>query len=661
MTNARAAVRIGVGLALAAAAGVALARDRFEGLTASVGSARGLGGAAIAAAVLVALAIAPVSRLALGTVVALPVILGRFSLFAREWCWVAIVVGIALVLALEAVRPTPAAATSGPRRGLLALAGLAALQLFWWSDAMRPVPARAADADAAPLEPAQPWSRAEPIVLNALNALEVPGRWRDVEVAADVDLVGTSTLEVRLRAPDPEKAEGVALLVGSDPRLATRFVLETEDDIRPIGKEEDPIREGVRRRLTIRAEGDRYSLLVNSDESVHALDPSFPDAGAITLLAVNGGVEVRNVTVTPLVIANPPVAEDRQRTALLAMVAALVVAFFAGRWLAPASGGAAAVAGALVLAVAFAFLPRGDASTPLRATLLVLATALLLAPSVHALRRGGQDLATAAVLGPLALSIAALAAIPADLFGTTPARASVSDRRWSWGALDNELAWFQHSELRAGNTWLARHEIFRIDPPAGASPSPAPAASRSILVVDADPTSSSAVDELMTGLLGESSAVTAYRAPGVRRGVGSDCASAARCAVPVIRDLAPDVVVWFGGSWVARSSEPLQLEATIRGAQEPTSEKQVLAALRPHISRLEVPRYITGLESSPWEVRALLDFADWLRIVKIPLLVVTRKAVEDEFTTSARAHGARVASFAQFRFVLAEMLAERKK
>ncbi len=407
------------------------------------------------AVVALAIASAPVGRARLALLVGAPIAGAAYLSALREWMWLAVLVGSAVAFAWETLRPgaSSPAARSSPR---VILAGaIVALAMFVCADLRRTVEPEPSIGAGAPAT--TEWSSASAIVLDASNALEVPGAWRDFELTANVRMLGTSTLEIRMRAPRVGEAVGIALLMGSDPRLTTTFARETRADLRPIGGREDPVREGLSHTIAVRASGERYSLAVDGKPLIGARDRQF-ESGTITLLAATGSVEMRDVRVSPLPAAAPEMRADVARIAFLAMVVLIALCGFAASRLLPVEGiecAGSTVAAALVLSLAFVA-ERFDASPGPRVALLALAAGFSLAPL---LRARPFDAAATVVVLPLALLVAGIAAIPADLFGRARDSAVLALDRWSWPTLDDDIAWLEHPFLRFGNGWLARHSF----------------------------------------------------------------------------------------------------------------------------------------------------------------------------------------------------------
>lgn len=134
------------------------------------------------------------------------------------------------------------------------------------------------------------------------NAWDAGRAMRDVEVSFLLDPGELSVLEVRLRGPDIDRAEGIGFFIGTEPRVRLGFVRETARGFTRLGPESEALR-GVVERLPVRivARGSRFEAYVGDGAApvVFATDGSFAD-GSVVLVAARGEVTLHDLEVRDL-------------------------------------------------------------------------------------------------------------------------------------------------------------------------------------------------------------------------------------------------------------------------------------------------------------------------------------------------------------------------
>lgn len=311
--------------------------------------------------------------------------------------------------------------------------------------------------------PATPHADAQTSTLRADNALEIPGRFRDCEVRAQVALTPGALLEVRLRAQGPE---GVALLLSADDRVASRFVRETRDGFADIGSSSTALTSSLSHELVIVCQGSRFTATWNDELIARANEPLFP-AGAIALLAARGTATVGDIRVTPMAAA--PAGLPRAvplLSAVLAPIALLVaLAFVIARllhrpWLPTLAGTALS---ALPFALGCALIRGGSPLEAWLASHLALAAiAMLIAPALMHLRTTGflrfQAVAALAIsVGTLGFLTLRHTAWPASI----AAQNALTCLAWSGERLHGDLLHHEHPLLRRWNGYLVDHRFKR--------------------------------------------------------------------------------------------------------------------------------------------------------------------------------------------------------
>ncbi|MFG0316527.1 MAG: hypothetical protein ACF8XB_04580 [Planctomycetota bacterium JB042] len=326
-------------------------------------------------------------------------------------------------------------------------------------------PPAAAPGPALPAPPPGPVATEAAVRLDATNAWTLERSLRDVEVTFEIDPSPRSVLEVRLRAPAIERAEGVALLVSNDPRVPVRFVRETATRFTPIGPWSDALRGRVGTpTVRVVARGDRLEAYLGDGDMpvVSAQDDVFREGGVV-LVAARGEVTVRDLRV----IASTPSPASEDRAADGRIAARIASAIGPWAWL-----------------VALAFVRRRGQALPLpaaaagaAAALVPFSTALLLPPPVTAWGELGRGALIAfGVAATLRVGLRGSPSDPARLAGvglafvaaggTAAAVLARTDRpaplvatayagtRLEPGFLDLAIP-----AVRAGMPWLATHSF----------------------------------------------------------------------------------------------------------------------------------------------------------------------------------------------------------
>jgi|GEM_PF-1754050 len=313
-----------------------------------------------------------------------------------------------------------------------------------------------------------PFAREGPIALDLANALVVPGMWRDGEVSACVTLTSGSVLGLRVRAPDPELARGLLLLLSADARLSSGWRREDSLDFEPQGNSGGVLPADQPFELRVVMRGRTLEALVDGVPLTRADDERLA-AGALVLLAQRGEASVTDLSVVPAGSEPlPPPSARLELVALLpqALVPVLALVAFAavGAWLLhrpwPSLLEPAAFA-CVPFLLGQAFWRDGDLLpagllrwTGLLAALLLFLVVILRTSAGHAGR------------GCLLLLLV-LAGVPLALRVGVPDEAVLPDVRqynaryadWSGERLEEDLLYFTHPRFRQSNLWLAQHRL----------------------------------------------------------------------------------------------------------------------------------------------------------------------------------------------------------
>lgn len=353
------------------------------------------------------------------------------------------------------------AAPAGRAAGLLqrGLALLFAAIAWWPAGAPAPVLARAADERGAGDERSQPYAIDRAVTCDPGNALTVPGRFGDFDLHALLQPLPDSVIELRLRAPDRDRAEGVALFCGNDPRVRTGFVLQRQEGFEPSGSWTLPQAEvGARpRRIDLRlsARGGALAAHIDGVRVAATRDPA-PSAGWLTLLVPRGEVVVEQLTVEPLAAADDAGASPARAAWSVALFGLLILS--AARWLDLGLWCALWWSAVMAVPLRIAALMTPPASVEVATTQALLAAlALLFAILTLCWRR---RLVTAS--GWIVLPLVLLAAVHSSVEQWQRAVVAVvppSILDWSGPRLEQDTVWLTHSGLRRGNAWLAQHRF----------------------------------------------------------------------------------------------------------------------------------------------------------------------------------------------------------
>ena len=194
---------------------------------------------------------------------------------------------------------------------------------------LRLTPAREAAA-LDDLELARPFLPRDPIAyqridLGPYDATGIVGRFRDFELTGRLSLGEASAVEVRFRSPGGP--DGIALVLSSDPDMATGFYLQAVDRFEPLGATGPALPAGRELALLLRTVGPHLTATIDGDTVARADESRFP-RGSFQILAMGGRASLTDVTVTPHPASVGDVADPlgpALRTA--AVPAAMVVAF----------------------------------------------------------------------------------------------------------------------------------------------------------------------------------------------------------------------------------------------------------------------------------------------------------------------------------------------
>ncbi len=318
---------------------------------------------------------------------------------------------------------------------------------------------------ALPAAPPGPVATEAAVRLDATNAWTLARSLRDAEVTFRFDAAPRSVLEVRLRAPAIERAEGVALLVSNEPRVPIRFVRETATRFTPLGPWSDALRGRIGTpTVRIVARGDRIEAYVGDGERpvVFARDDAFR-AGGVVMVAARGEVTVRDLRV----IASAPSPGTADAAAERRIAASIgygvgpwawlvALAFVRRRGGARTFGAAAAGAAAALVPFATALLlpaPVGAWGELVRGALIAFG----LAATVRVGRRGNpSDPARLAVVG---LAILAAGGTAAAVFSRTDRPAPLVATAYEGTRLEPSFLDLAIPAVRAGMPWLATHSF----------------------------------------------------------------------------------------------------------------------------------------------------------------------------------------------------------
>ncbi|MHC4846690.1 MAG: hypothetical protein ACYTCU_11095, partial [Planctomycetota bacterium] len=390
---------------------------------------------------------------------------------ARAW-WLhwglgaAALVGIAG--AMRALRPA-LNATAGARPARRVIAGPIALAL---------VAAAAFSAGRqATLEPASygaeptglgtpvPVHQAEPMMLDSCNAFIVPAAHQDLLLTCTVDLGPDAVLGARLRAPQTRFADGALLVLSTDERIETRFMHESENDYRAVGK---PYRAADGRsvvapgkhELRLRAIGRTIVAELDGRPLCRTDDRAMPRSGGVVLLALRGRVSISDISLEP----RPTVPDEPQdrgamvRAAAVPLVAWLLYAL-AATWLLGAPWAASlwsASYALLPLTAAWLLVNRNQElthaafGTAAGAAIAMLLVQTVVRTGVDRRGRGMLLIVLGLALPPTALALSIEHPLETDEVWLD----QISYVDWSADRLHEELMYMEHPLLRRRNTWL---------------------------------------------------------------------------------------------------------------------------------------------------------------------------------------------------------------
>lgn len=319
------------------------------------------------------------------------------------------------------------------------------------------------------------YHHAEPLLLNAANALVLPRRFEGGELRVRFNPAHASALQLRLRTHGARRECSVSLFVGCEPRIRSGFVLEAGSTFKPIGIDRDslpflrdphdPEFSAVDRFLRVRFVGDRYVAFYRESESAAEVEiASARQAGVhqgeILLLAATGRVRVRDVSFVGLR------GHAESATGLMAIpwqpylpaVAVLLLALLAHL----RTGRSARVcllgcsAGAMPLAVGLRLWPAATASGEIGLLLLLYLGCCL---PWWLVKTDRDRFACATWLVPVLLATGATYALHRNLPAVTASGAGRDLRAWEGARLERDLLHLQHPGLRLLNPYLADHRF----------------------------------------------------------------------------------------------------------------------------------------------------------------------------------------------------------
>lgn len=137
-----------------------------------------------------------------------------------------------------------------------------------------------------------------PKELDAANALTVPGRYRSLDLSAQVSLESESLFELRFRTQAGGPI-GIALFLSSDSRWPSGFVLESRGRFAPLGDRFEVFESGMPIALEVHIEGDDYEARIDGEVVARARSREFP-VGRVMALAARGTVTIDELSLVPI-------------------------------------------------------------------------------------------------------------------------------------------------------------------------------------------------------------------------------------------------------------------------------------------------------------------------------------------------------------------------
>ncbi|MFT7464236.1 MAG: lysophospholipase L1-like esterase [Pseudohongiellaceae bacterium] len=136
-----------------------------------------------------------------------------------------------------------------------------------------------------------------PLVLDISNALTVPGPYHGTVLETSFTLEPNSLLEIRLRSQE-RVAEGVALLLSSDERVASGWRVERDATFGLLGSPAPVLQPHRSYRLSIKATDNRFSARLDDSRFASAMEPDAP-SGSVILLSPAGQARLDSLSVIP--------------------------------------------------------------------------------------------------------------------------------------------------------------------------------------------------------------------------------------------------------------------------------------------------------------------------------------------------------------------------
>lgn len=298
-------------------------------------------------------------------------------------------------------------------------------------------------------------------LLDAGNSIAVQGgAFRDLDLHATLNLDQRALLEIRLHG---RGAEGVALIVSADPRVATRFVRETLDEFTSIGDGSVATRSNRESRLHLSIRGDRYLAKIDGVEVARATERLFP-AGETRLLAPRATVRISDLTVTPIESVDEPVSLTVDRWNAIGRYGGVLAAFSLFTMLLGRRSlldGLASCAFALIpLGIVLEDLDRHGASHDTAIACAIFASGYGLIAAARQASRSTPLRFHASCL--LTLLLGGFAYAEARRSGWPPdpvRRNALSPIEWSGERIEEDLLDFEHPLLRRWNPYLVDHRF----------------------------------------------------------------------------------------------------------------------------------------------------------------------------------------------------------
>lgn len=312
--------------------------------------------------------------------------------------------------------------------------------------------------------PPPPHAQPGPFALALDSAYVVDGKFRDFDLRCQLTLAEGSIGHVRMRASSTASPEGIALVVSTDPRVESGFVLEGRKEYEHAGDRAGQVTAGTPHELSIRARGRSFVATLDGREFAAAEFRLYGE-GAFAVMTHRGSGTLSEVTVTPPATNEPAatIDADRLRAVVPGFAFWLLYVVLCVVCLRVSFAHAAEV-GALVLSpVAAMFLGNSIsgpfAPWPVVGALAAASLPALLFPLVHSARMRGPA---------FVLFIALIAGADVFVYQAAGERAwppgddevnAVGIDTWEGDRIDPDLLHLEHPLVRRWNFWLAKHEF----------------------------------------------------------------------------------------------------------------------------------------------------------------------------------------------------------